>query len=80
MRRAYHRLWSRRRLGLEDLLDGPLEKLGDREGERKAGIVPAGLDGVDRLPLHAELLGQLTLRPSANAAQLPELVSQGCFP
>ena len=48
--------------GTEDLFDRMSEERGDLEGEREAGIVPAGFDGVDGLALDAQPLGQLRLR------------------
>ena len=37
-------------LGIKNLLDPQLEEAGDLERQRKAGVILAGLDGVDRLP------------------------------
>jgi len=55
----------RRRLlvGEEDLLDAPLEKPREGEGERQRGIVLAGLDRVHRLSRHVEVCGEFGLRP-----------------
>ena len=49
--------------GLEDVLDASPEEACDAERQRKAGVVPLGLYGIDGLPRHAQPLGQLGLRP-----------------
>ena len=52
-------------VGVEDLLDSPVEQLGDPERQRQARIVLAPLQGIHRLTRDAELLGQIALRPIA---------------
>jgi hypothetical protein len=47
----------------EDSFDGPGEKLGQFECQRKTGIKPAGLNRIDRLPGNSELLGKVGLAP-----------------
>ena len=47
----------------EDGLDGAVKEAGEFEGEREAGIVFAGLDGVDGLAGDLEFLGEVGLRP-----------------
>jgi hypothetical protein len=59
---------------VEELLDRALEELGEPEGEREAGVVAAGLQGVDRLPGDAQAVGHRGLRPAAGLPQLPEVV------
>ena len=55
-------------LRLKDVLDGQLKDRCDFEGQRQAGIVPACLDGADRLTGDLKLLGQLLLRPTVGRA------------
>jgi len=53
----------------EDRLYGRFEEPGKFEGQRKAGIVLARLDGVDGLARDAEFLGEVGLRPSPLGAE-----------
>src|SRR5580698_10303580 len=53
----------------EDRLDGLAEQAGDLEGERQAGVVFAGLDGVDALARDVEPPGEFGLTPVALGAQ-----------
>src|SRR5690349_2665504 len=62
---------------VEDLLDGEAENAGDGEGQREAGIVPSGLDGVDGLPGDLAPVGQIGLAPPACGAQFAEPVLHG---
>ena len=57
------------RRGHEYLLDRQPEQLGDAKGQRKRGIVFAGLDRVHALPRHLEPLGEVLLAPVACRAQ-----------
>jgi signal transduction histidine kinase len=47
----------------EDRFDGFAEHGGEAEGQRQAGVVAAGLDGVDRLAGHPAPVGQVGLAP-----------------
>lgn len=49
----------------EDLLDALFEQFRDAQCQRKTGVKPAPLNGVDRLSGHAELVRELTLAPAA---------------
>src|SRR6185312_4037768 len=54
---------------VEYLLDPESEHPRDPERERQAGIVFAGLDGVDRLARDLKALGEIGLAPIASRAQ-----------
>ena len=44
-------------VGFEDRLDGSCEQAGDAKCEGEAGVVPAGLEGVDGLAGNVEPVG-----------------------
>jgi len=50
-------------VGLKDRFDGLLEEFGDAKGERQAGIVFAGFNGVYSLAGNSEPMGQIRLGP-----------------
>ena len=68
-RRRTRRARSRLGSSVEDLFDGQVEQASDLEGEGQAGIVLAGLDGVDRLTGDPELSRQPRLGPVALGTQ-----------
>jgi len=52
----------------EDLVDRHCEQFRHAQRQREARVVLVGLDGIDRLPRHAEAAAELTLAP---AVRLP---------
>ena len=56
----------------KDIFDLEFKLPGDFEGERQAGIVAAGLDGVDGLAGNLEPVGQVGLTPAPLRAKFPE--------
>ena len=56
----------------EDGLDWELEKSGEFEGEGKARVEAAGLDGVDGLSRDAELGGEIGLAPISLGSECAE--------
>jgi hypothetical protein len=54
----------------EEVLDRRAEEAREREGQRQGGQVPPLLDGVDRLPRHADRLAQRALRQVAGAVSV----------
>ena len=73
-RARLNRLRAVPRRGHEDFLDRQAEQLGDAKGQRKRGIVFAGLDRVDALARHLEPLGEVLLAPGARRAQRSKTV------
>src|ERR1700761_2996160 len=63
--------------GREDVFDPATEQFGQRKGQRQAGIVAPGLDGVDGLTRHGELVGQVGLAPALLGAQFAAGVFHG---
>ena len=63
-------------LVLKDCFDRQAEEASELEGERQAGIILAGLDGVDALAGDVEEVGELRLAPAAFGAQRLESVLQ----
>ncbi len=61
-------------VGLEDVFDRLIERRGDLEGKRKRRVVLAGLDRVDALSGHVELLGEPALRPVPLGAEDPQAI------
>lgn len=59
---------------LEDRFDGLCEQTGDAEGERQAGVVATGLQGVDRLPGDLQPVGERALAPAVSLTQHLQLV------
>jgi hypothetical protein len=53
----------------EDGLDGGFEETGEFEGQWEAGVVLAGLDGVDGLAGDLEAFGEVGLGPVAFGAE-----------
>ena len=64
---------------MKDIFDPTAEVACDGKGKRQAGIVLAGLDGVDRLSRDADRLAKLTLGKSPRLAQFPHPVLHRYF-
>src|SRR5215831_9091097 len=60
--------------GPEYRLDRPFEQRGDREGQREAGLVALGLNGVHRLSRDMQLCRQFALGPSSLGPKRREIV------
>jgi hypothetical protein len=67
-------LAGRLRFRLKDGFDWLLEELCDAEGEGQAGIVFPAFDGIHGLPRHAEVQGEVCLRPVILGTQNAETV------
>jgi hypothetical protein len=62
-------LAGRLRFGLKDGVNRLFEKPRNIEGKRQAGIVLPILNGIDGLPRHPEVRGEISLRPVTLGAQ-----------
>jgi len=59
---------------MKNVFDGARKKTCDVEGQRKARIVPAGLDCVHCLARNTQAIRQLSLTPVALGSENPEIV------
>jgi hypothetical protein len=62
---------------MEDLLDGPVEEARRLHGERERRVVPARLDGVDRLAGDAKRVGEGLLGEARRGPETPHLAAHG---
>jgi len=55
---------------MEDFFDSPSKELRNRKSEWKARVIAASLNCIHSLARHAQLLGEIALRPAALRTQI----------